>query len=68
MPADAPEFVALVMLDEPVTKKGEETGGWVAAPVFSRIAERVARHMNLVPTPEPPPGELVATQGLSLRR
>jgi cell division protein FtsI (penicillin-binding protein 3)/stage V sporulation protein D (sporulation-specific penicillin-binding protein) len=68
LPAEAPEFTVLVMIDEPVTKSNEDTGGWVAAPVFSRIAERIARHMNLVPAPAPAPGGLIATQPSSSRR
>jgi cell division protein FtsI/penicillin-binding protein 2 len=62
MPADHPAFVALVMLDEAKTQSHKNYGGLVAAPVFSRIGERAARYLNLVPSPEPPSGELVITQ------
>jgi cell division protein FtsI/penicillin-binding protein 2 len=62
LPAEAPEFVGLVMIDEPQTKINEDGGGLIAAPIFSRIAERAARHLNLVPTPEPAVGELVISQ------
>lgn len=61
MPADKPEFVALVMFDEANTKPGLNYGGQVAAPVFSRIAEKAARYLNLQPAPEPLPGTLVLT-------
>lgn len=67
MPAEKPEFVALVMLDEAQTKEGQNYGGLVAAPIFSRIAERAARYLNLTPRPEPPPGELVVTQREDIR-
>ncbi len=52
MPADKPEFVALVMFDEAVTQPGGNYGGLVAAPVFARIAEKAARYLNLEPSPE----------------
>ncbi|MDB6156260.1 MAG: spoVD 1 [Chthoniobacteraceae bacterium] len=52
MPAEAPEFVALVMLDEPQTKPEQNYGGMIAAPVFSRIGEKAARYLNLTPTVE----------------
>ena len=68
MPAENPEFVAIVMLDEAQTKPGLNYGGLVAAPIFSRIGERAARYLNLVPTPEPPPGEGVLTQQGNARR
>lgn len=50
MPAEDPAFVALVMLDEAQTKHGENYGGLVAAPIFSRVAEKAARYLNLQPT------------------
>lgn len=68
MPAEAPEFVGLVIIDEPQTKINEDGAGLIAAPVFSRIAERAARHLNLVPTPEPAAGELVISQKERTRR
>ena len=39
-PADAPEIVCLVVIDEP---KGRGLAGDVAAPVFGRIVERIVR-------------------------
>jgi cell division protein FtsI/penicillin-binding protein 2 len=39
-PADDPEIVCLVVVDEP---EGRGLGGEVAAPVFSRIVERIVR-------------------------
>jgi cell division protein FtsI/penicillin-binding protein 2 len=55
MPAEAPEFTCLVMIDEPETEHKKDMGGLVCAPIFSRIAERAARYMNLTPDPEATP-------------
>jgi len=52
MPADDPRFTLLVLLDDPVTKAGEAYGGLVAGPIFSRMAEKVARYLDLTPTEE----------------
>ena len=54
IPADDPAFVLLVSADEP--SKGGYYGGVVAAPVFSRIAEKTLRYMQVapaVPTAQP---------------
>jgi cell division protein FtsI/penicillin-binding protein 2 len=67
MPAEAPEFVALVMLDEAQTPHGQNYGGLVAAPIFSRIGERTARYFNLTPSPEEPGGNIVVTQADRIR-
>lgn len=45
-PADAPQMVVLVVLDEPKVEK--TYGGLLAAPVFSHIAEQVLRHLHVV--------------------
>jgi cell division protein FtsI (penicillin-binding protein 3)/stage V sporulation protein D (sporulation-specific penicillin-binding protein) len=50
MPAEKPEFVCLVMLDDAHTEAGLNYGGQVAAPIFSRIADQTARYLNLTPT------------------
>jgi cell division protein FtsI/penicillin-binding protein 2 len=62
LPADNPAFVGLVMLDDAVTKPDQDYGGTVAAPIFSRIGEKVARYLNLEPQPEEPAGNIVITQ------
>jgi len=49
MPAENPAFVALVMINDPKTGPEQYYGGLVAAPVFSRIAEKAARYLGLVP-------------------
>jgi cell division protein FtsI/penicillin-binding protein 2 len=51
-PADKPEICALVLLDDAVAPSNLNYGGQIAAPVFSRIAIRAARHLNLTPSPE----------------
>ncbi len=53
MPAEDPQFVALVTLDDAKTKSPElNYGGTVAAPIFSRIAEKAARYLDLEPHEE----------------
>ncbi|MFD2256840.1 peptidoglycan D,D-transpeptidase FtsI family protein [Luteolibacter algae] len=50
MPADNPAFVCYVVIDEPMTTEVSRYGGQIAAPIFSKIAGRLAAHMNLQPT------------------
>lgn len=53
MPAEAPRFCMIVIIDDSATVNGSaDTGGQVAAPIFSRIAERTAAHLGLQPDPE----------------
>ena len=63
MPAKDPAFVALVLIDEAQVEHNKNYGGMVAAPVFSRIAEKAARYLGLNPAPEVPTGSVVAGQG-----
>jgi len=50
LPADHPEFVGLVMLDDAHTSKPElNYGGLIAGPIFSRVAEKAARYLDLEP-------------------
>jgi cell division protein FtsI (penicillin-binding protein 3)/stage V sporulation protein D (sporulation-specific penicillin-binding protein) len=62
MPADDPAFVALVLLDEAQVSRDKNYGGLVAAPIFSRIGEKAARYLGLVPEPEELTGTVVAGQ------
>ena len=62
LPADNPEFACLVMLDDAQTKTDQNYGGTVAAPIFSRIAEKAARYLNLTPEPEEPSSNMILTQ------
>jgi len=53
LPADHPEFVGFVVLDEAQTSKPElNYGGLVAGPIFSRVAEKAARYLDLAPHEE----------------
>ena len=49
LPEEDPRFVCLVLLDNPKIASGVAYGGLVAAPIFSRIGERAARHLDLIP-------------------
>jgi cell division protein FtsI/penicillin-binding protein 2 len=53
LPADHPEFVGLVMLDDAHTSRPElNYGGLVAGPIFARVAEKAARYLDLEPHEE----------------
>ncbi len=56
LPADDPAFVCVVVIDDPLTNEVKRYGGTIAAPVYAKIATRVAAHMGLTPT-EPIEGE-----------
>ena len=47
VPADKPELVMVVMIDEP--RKGEYFGGLVAAPVFSQVMSGAMRLLDIAP-------------------
>ena len=50
LPAENPQFVGLVVLDDAHTSNPElNYGGLVAAPIFARIAEKAARYLDLEP-------------------
>ena len=53
LPAEHPEFVGLVVLDDAHTSKPVlNYGGLVAGPIFSRLAEKAARYLDLEPHEE----------------
>ena len=53
LPAERPEFVGLVVLDDAHTSKPElNYGGLIAGPIFSRIAEKAAQYLDLEPHEE----------------
>jgi cell division protein FtsI (penicillin-binding protein 3) len=63
-PAHDPEYVLIVMLDEPVERTGAEprrTAGWTAVPVAAEMIERVAPLLGLRPSYEPRQLETVTT-------
>lgn len=49
LPEGDPEFVCLVIVDDPVTEPGACYGGTVAAPVFASLAHRAVRYLDLEP-------------------
>ncbi|MEP6685147.1 MAG: penicillin-binding protein 2 [Verrucomicrobiota bacterium] len=50
LPAENPEFVGLVVLDDAHTADPNlNYGGLVAGPIFSRVAEKAARYLDLEP-------------------
>lgn len=49
LPADHPEFVGLVVLDDAQTTPESNYGGVVAGPIFARIAEKTAQYLDLHP-------------------
>ena len=53
LPADAPRFVIMVMVDEPQTSK---YGGMVAAPIFQAIGAAALERLGVIPAQ---PGQLV---------
>ncbi len=57
-PMNDPEYVVLVMVDEPkpnATSFGYATGGWVAAPAVGNVIRRMAPLMGLLPAPDDVP-------------
>ena len=52
LPADNPQFVGFVVLDDAQTRPEQNYGGAVAGPIFSRIAEKAARYLDLEPHEE----------------
>lgn len=50
MPAEDPAFVLYIVVDDPQTTKVKRYGGALAAPIFSKIAERAAGYLELRPT------------------
>ncbi|GHC63323.1 penicillin-binding protein 2 [Roseibacillus persicicus] len=50
LPVDNPEFVCVVVIDDPRTPNASHGGGTIAAPIFSKVAGRLASAMNLKPT------------------
>jgi cell division protein FtsI (penicillin-binding protein 3) len=54
-PIDEPRYVVLAMVDEPHGTKesaGYATGGWVAAPVVSRVVSQIGPMLGIRPMPK----------------
>jgi cell division protein FtsI (penicillin-binding protein 3)/stage V sporulation protein D (sporulation-specific penicillin-binding protein) len=47
VPAQDPGFVALVMIDNPQTRRNQDYGAEVSAPVFADLARQVAQILNI---------------------
>ncbi len=62
LPQENPRFVCLVMLDDAKVASNLNYGGLVAAPIFSRIGERAARYLDLVPVLRAEPASPLAMQ------
>jgi cell division protein FtsI (penicillin-binding protein 3) len=58
VPSRNPAITAIVMIDSP--RAAANSGGWVAAPVFKRIAEAALRHLGVPPDIDAPPPVVVA--------
>lgn len=68
-PADRPEFVVLIVLDNP--KAAEDRGraaAWNAAPTAGRVIERIAEPLGLEPVMEKPVASGPRQQPVSARR
>lgn len=52
MPAEDPRFVCLIMVNDAKLASNLNYGGLVAAPIFSRVAEKAARYLDLTPAPK----------------
>lgn len=66
-PASAPEYLVLVLLDEPQATKdtfGFATAGWNAAPTAGNVIRRVAPILGVRPVPSQLPGRTVVEAGL----
>jgi cell division protein FtsI/penicillin-binding protein 2 len=55
LPAQDPEFVCVVVIDDPKSNNVSLYGGTIAGPVFSRVCSRVAEHLHIAPTVAIPP-------------
>ena len=65
-PIDKPRFVILAMLDEPKGNKrtfNYATGGWVAAPVVSRMVTRISSLLGILPRDGEMPGGIEMKAG-----
>lgn len=62
MPQENPRFVCLVMVDDAKIASNLNYGGLVAAPIFSRIGERAARYLDLVPSLRSEPAAPLASR------
>lgn len=50
LPSEKPAFVCVVVVDDPQTTEVKRYGGTIAAPIFAKVAARVAARMGIEPT------------------
>ncbi len=70
-PMDDPEYAILVMLDEPKGNRstyGYATGGWVAAPVVSRVVSQMGPLLGIEPVMEMAPDSMDAMWETYIKR
>jgi len=60
LPVEDPRFVCLVLVDDPKVASSVAYGGLIAAPIFSRIGEKAARYLDLVPSMKAEPATATA--------
>ena len=61
-PMSEPQYLVLVLLDEPKGRSagaGQNTGGWVAAPVVANVIRRIGPVHGIAPMEDPAVGENV---------
>jgi len=68
LPQENPRFVCLVMLDDAKVASNLNYGGLQAAPIFSRIGERAARYLDLVPVLRAEPASPLALREQKMER
>jgi cell division protein FtsI (penicillin-binding protein 3) len=71
MPADKPQYILLIMLDEPKGSKetyGYATSGWNAVPVGGEVVERVAPLLHIKPRLDLPPADQLILADIKTRR
>ncbi len=68
VPEDNPEFVGIVIVDDPKTEPGLCYGGTVAAPVFSSLATRALRYLDIEPPPPPMARPAIALTRAEIRQ
>lgn len=73
LPAEDPQLLGLIVIDDPKTDRGAVYGGSVAAPIFRAIAEDAVKVLQIDPDlpeplkPEAPAVEISAVEGAETR-
>ena len=64
-PADDPEVAGIILVDDASNPGGQNYGGTVAAPIFARMGQAIARQLDLLPETEPSDSTTVALAPLA---